>query len=467
MKTDNLQGLIWNLLVSRNVAIVLLAVVTLMLAIGAFLPNPSLLTDQQRVEMQEEHPVAYWLGERYNSQRLAQGYFFGFIGVFLIISTTMCSIDRLLKWGKVRARSVEIPPGPGQRKGVNVSLSPGVTMNDLTLKLKGWFRKRRMRVFETGDMVVGYRGEAGFWGSIFFHAILITALVGLVIYYLGGYRASFNITEGQTLHLKRDSFFYIEKEPLWGLPVPDVLISLDSVYTTYATEDPWTAVDHVVKLQVKDLDTGEVSVEEMKINRPIKIDGKDFLLQSGGFSPRVIITKGKETVLDSFVSLRNRGGRQDDFGLEGVHVNITIYPDYYLNDDGRPDTRTPQLKNPFFEIELAGVRGRKSEIIPIGGTMEWEDYKVHIPDVRRWVILQMTGEPGIGFFFIVSFLGITGVLLRVLDPEERIYIRIQDGNRLEIIPYSKYFSGLIGERVRELVEFLEGDTGEHEPVSGR
>lgn len=465
MKTDKPGGKIWNLLVSRNLAIWLLAVVTLLLAAGAFLPNPSLLTDQQRVEMQKEHPIAYWLGERYNSQKLAKGYFFGLIGVFLIISTTMCSIDRVFKWRKARARSGEIPLAPGQRKGVMVSLQSVMTVTEIAGKLKGWFRKRRMRVFEAEDMIVGYRGEAGFWGSIFFHAILITALVGLVIYYLGGYRASFNITEGQTLHLKRESFFYIEKEPLWGLPVPDVLISLDSVYTTYAPEDPWTAVDHVVKLKVKDLDTGKLSLEEMKINRPIKIDGKDFLLQSGGFSPRVIITNGEKTIFDSFVSLRNRGGREDDFGVEGIHVNITIYPDYYINN-GEPDTRTPQLKNPFFGIELIGKEGRQRSIIPIGGTMQWGRYSIHIPDVRRWVILQMTGEPGIGFFFVISFVGILGVLLRFLDPDERIYVRFSGDGRLEVIPYSKYFSGLINERVEELVRFLENSMGEEKSVQG-
>ncbi|RMG01720.1 MAG: hypothetical protein D6726_08990 [Nitrospirae bacterium] len=445
------------MLVSRNVAIWLLTLVTLILAIGAFLPNPELLTDSQRVDLQSRHPLIYYLGERYNSEKVAKGYFFGFIGIFLIISTTMCSLDRLFKWRKTRARSGEMPVMPGQRKGREIAVDM-LNRDNIYNRSLDWFKRKRMRVYRDKDLVVGYRGEAGFWGSIFFHAILITALFGLVIYYLGGYRASFNITEGQTLHLKKESFFYIEKEPLWGLRPPDIALKLLSVYTTYAPQDPWTAIDHVVKFEVNDLETGETSMQTMKINKPLIYRGVDFLLQSGGFSPRVMISKGGGVIFDKFVSLKNEGGRADDFPFNGMHISITFFPDY-IERDGRHDTRTPQIKNPFFLVAVNTANDSKTELIPLGGTISIEEYKIHIPDIRRWVIIQMVGEPGIGFFFVISFAGLIGVFVRFIDPDERIYLRFKGEGVLEIIPYSKYFSGLIEERVSDLSEYILSEKG--------
>jgi hypothetical protein len=40
--------------------------------------------------------------------------------------------------------------------------------------------------------------------------------------------------------------------------------------------------------------------------------------------------------------------------------------------------------------------------------------------------LELVGEPGIGFFFMVSFVGLIGILVRVIDPDERNYIILKD-----------------------------------------
>jgi hypothetical protein len=70
---NNYLQAFWNFITSRNLAIVLLIIVTAMLAIGAFLPNPVFLSEEQKLEMHFKNPTLYWLGERYNSQTLASG----------------------------------------------------------------------------------------------------------------------------------------------------------------------------------------------------------------------------------------------------------------------------------------------------------------------------------------------------------------------------------------------------------
>jgi|Deesub1362A_J573_1020465.scaffolds.fasta_scaffold02688_5 cytochrome c biogenesis protein len=442
---------LWNILVSRNIAIILLSVVTIMLAAGAFLPNPALLPEDYRERLREESPLIYWLGERYNSERMAQGYLFGFIGVFLIISTTACSIDRLIKWRRTRSTFRGIPPQIDTKEGISVEL--GYQDRDkVAIHIRDWFKRHRMRVFQREGLIVGYRGVFGFWGSVFFHGILITALFGLVIYYLGGYRALFNITEGQTIRLSREAFFYIEKEPIWGLRPPDAIVSLDSVYTIYAHNDPWSAIDHIVKLNVKELDSGRMRQEVLKINKPIEIGGKEFLLESGGYSPEIVVTRNGRRIFQSFVALRNRGGREDHFQVDGLRVDVRFFPDFYMKD-GAPATMSPQVKNPFFEVTVSGRSLTERGIIPLGGVMEAGDYRIHIPELRRWVMIKMVGEPGVGFFFVVSVFGVLAELVRFLDPDERVYVRFKEDG-CEIFTHSKYFSGLLKERILGLVEDL-------------
>jgi hypothetical protein len=60
------------------------------------------------------------------------------------------------------------------------------------------------------------------------------------------------------------------------------------------------------------------------------------------------------------------------------------------------------------------------------GETSVEGHEISFPEVRRWVELELVGEPGIGFFFMVSFVGLIGILVRVIDPDERNYIILKD-----------------------------------------
>ncbi len=465
MLLNKLGGRMWSLLVSRSLSVWLLVAVTLILAVGAFLPNPAFMTKQQVEEMMNEYPFIYWLGERYNSQKLASGYLFGFIGIFLVVSTTMCSIDRLLKRRKSKVASGMYPGDSVMAKAVEIRFDSDYSKDRVLEKLKLWFRKRKMRVYESEGMIVGFRGEAGFWGSVLFHAILIVALIGVAIYYLGGVRASFNITEGQILRLDKSSFFYIEKKPLWRLKVPDVVLMLLSVTTIYDINNPKTAIDHAVGLRLKDMKDGKERTEILKINKPLKIDGMDFLLIRGGFSPWIVITENGKKVFDNFVALRSKDGKEDYFMFRDMIVNVEVYPDFYIKD-GMPASKTPIVKNPHFRVEIKKGNKIKEEIIPLNGVFDEGSYQISIPDMKKWVEIQMVKEPGIGLFFIMSFLGIIGLIIRFLDPEERIYIMFLTDGRLQVGTYSKYFPGLINERMAELIRFLnshfKGEIGAQE-----
>lgn len=461
---SGLMKVFWDAVTSRNLAIVLLIVVTVTLGVGAALPNPKLLSSWQAMEMKADHPVAYWLGERYNSQEIATGYLFGFIGVFLILSTSLCSIDRLIKRYKLRSKMGIALPDAAGRPAVSAELG-SVDQALVKRHAAGWLKKKRWRVVQVegsgGFSLAGVRGDAGFWGSVFFHFILITALVGLVIYYFGAYRAALTFTEGQSYALERSALTNISREPVWGIRLPKVALGLMDLHSVYPPDDPWTAVDHVARFRVTRIDTGDSWIKDVKINDPLVIDGREFLLVTGGFSPRFVLRAASgEAVFDNFVALKPGEEGKDDFFVPGgqMRVEAAVHPDFVMKE-GRPGTRGRALNNPVLEAAIYREGSLLYEgLIPLGGTAAVGDFIVEFPEVRRWALMEMTGEPGIGMFFVLSFFGIIGIAVRMFDPDERLYVGLglKEGNvSLEVLPYSRHFSGLISDRARELVEHLE------------
>jgi hypothetical protein len=63
---------------------------------------------------------------------------------------------------------------------------------------------------------------------------------------------------------------------------------------------------------------------------------------------------------------------------------------------------------------------------------------------------------------MVSFAGLIGVFVRIIDPDERIYIILEEmksGVNLTSYTYSKHFSGLIEDRRAEMVSYIEERKG--------
>lgn len=460
---NRIARIIWDILISRNAAVILLFTVTVLLAAGAVLPNPGLLGPEEADALRARYPLIYKLGERYNSQDLAKSWLFGFAGVFLIVSTTLCSIDRFSSRSRTgpggRILSPARMPGGMQRDFENAAAA------ELADRAATWLRKNRWRVSFSPEgaetNLVGRRGQAGFWGSIFFHGILISALFGMVVYYFGGYRARLLFTEGQAYPLREERFYHVEKRPVWGFRLPDVEVGLLKQYAFYSPEAPWSPSDYVAKFLVREAATGRSWEKDVRINDPLVIDGKEFVLVVGGYSPRIVIRKRDGAVVfDKYVALKKSRGTEDSVLLDGedLRIDATFYPDYAVKE-GSPATKTLQLKNPFLHVALRrGARTIAGGLVPFGGSMEADGYLLMFPDVRRWVEMEMVGEPGIGFFFSVLFLGVAGLMVRIFDPDETFSVVLEQKGprvRMTVMPSSRHFPGLINMKAEEFILDLE------------
>ncbi len=231
-------------------------------------------------------------------------------------------------------------------------------------------------------------------------------------------------------------------------------------YSIYPESDPWNATEHVAVFRVRELKNEKSWEKIVRINDPLIIEGMKFLLVRGGFSPKIIMRDLEgNLIFDKFVALRNNRGTEDRLSLstEDISMEINFYPDF-IREGKNFHTKTLEVRNPFYLLKVYQEDTPVFEgLVPFNGEAEAGGYKISFPEVRRWVEMELVGEPGIGFFFAASFVGLIGVFVRIIDPDERIYIILKgDKNGVDMTSYSysKHFSGLIEDKRDELVSYI-------------
>ncbi len=453
----------WDFLTSRNTGIVLLIAVSLFLVIGAALPNPALMYPQDVERLKAESPLLFWLGTNFNSMKVGRGYVFGAIGILLVVSTTFCSIDRLI--ARKRSLKAVIPELPPDKKGITVQFnSEAFAVEDELIAL---LKKGRWKVGifpegirdREGRFITARKGDAGFWGSVFFHAVLITLIAGLVVYYFSGFYATMVFTEGQELRLTEANLGRIERKPLFGIRLPDLLFMFNSFTAEYY--DDRTATDYTADFDITDLKAGRTWKQILKVNEPFRYGGIDFLLIQQGYSPAFVLYKNGVSVFESYVALNYDFENKDSFTIEeeGLVITAQFFADMARRGDGGVYSKSSRPRNPYFGLDITkGGERLFRGLVGLGGEAAFGEYRLVIYDLRHWITLNLVRETGIGFFFVCSMIGLAGVLVRVLDPERKVFVMVQDysgGRSVTFYPYSKHFEGMLGESINDIINELK------------
>ncbi len=444
---------LWRILSSRNVAIILLVAVTAMLLFGSLLPNPNFMSKEEVERLKLEKPIVYFLADRFNTQSIAKGYIFGFVGIFLVISTAACSIDRLIEHRRLKRMPLEGIPLEDFDFTVKVK-----DVDKFINHLKNSLRLRRWSIRESrrdDRIIIGAeKGIAGFWGSILFHVILITVLLGLVIYYFVGFYGTILFTEGQTKILTEENLEKIYRRPILGVRLPRLELTLDHFYSVYWKDTE--PVDYTAKFYIKDIEKGKTWEQIIKINEPFRYKGLDFLMVLYGFSPNfVIYNKEGRKIFDAYVALSVVEGREDSFDVpkEGLTFRCIFFPDFRADERGYYSA-TPLPRNPVFLVNiLKHGRSLYKGLIALGEEKDVGEYRVRLNDVRYWITLNLVKETGIGFFFWSSLLGLVGLLIRFLDPDRKVFFVYENGT-LSVLSHSKHFEGILKEQTEEMVKEL-------------
>lgn len=307
------------------------------------------------------------------------------------------------------------------------------------------------------------RGDVGFAGSVVLHAGLVLVLVSGVLSSLTTFRGDMVFTEGQTHRDTPSDYLAIAQTPAVGEGFGDFAIVLDSMEFTYVEG---SVIDAVARMRV--IDAQGERVDDARVNYPLRVAGKSFLLQEAGHSVWLTVTDAAgTTVLDSFVNLLSVTdlGYRDSYALPDGILQIVSRPDS-ASDASRPVENGLDLVSPTVGIAFGDVAGAGDLVWvrPGDAAVALGGYTVAVNEVRIWNSFLVRADGGRYPVYVAFFLIILGTLARFLDVDRWLRAVIIDesgGWVLYVWGAERYRSGVLPREGRRLIAALDagGDAG--------
>lgn len=347
---------------SRKVAITLLILMTALLVLSSQLPDINMLDEEVRLYYQKERPFAYNFSKAFGGHGIISSPWFYVLPAFIFMSTLICTIERLIR------------------------------------------RKKK---------------DLGFWGSMIFHAGLLTIIIAAIITKLTLFEGEVLLTEGYPFPLGREGYLKISREPDSGIQFPEGTITMTKYKNIYQGD---FAIDHEASITI---DRGGIPWKTaIKVNQPLEIDGLQYTLNKYGFSPAFVVKDDKGNVLvDAFINLVVVQGKEDSFEVPGKNTMIYVrfHPDFEMTKEGpRSKSRIPN--NPVVAVKVKRW-GKESKFLHIkmGSSKNIMGYNISFPELKYWAHFLVKRDKGVPVFIVAFFLVVGGLSLRFLTmkPKEK------------------------------------------------
>ncbi|TLM91510.1 MAG: cytochrome c biogenesis protein ResB [Actinobacteria bacterium] len=288
----------------------------------------------------------------------------------------------------------------------------------------------------TGSGMLLERGRFGWWGSMVLHCGLVLLLLAGVVSALTRFSGTMVIAEGQTIADARESYVDITEMPRMGTAFGEFAIGMDSIRVSYRDG---VVVDAAAQMRFKD---GSVEgTRAVRVNQPLKVQGKSFLLGTSGHSVgiRVIQPAGDPQVLNVNLGEAVKQGYADTVKMSDGTLSLLSVPDFQRRADAAVDML--DLRDPAVLV-AAGSQSvwlKPGESAPVG------PYMVSLQDVSLWTTLLVRADRGLPIAYVAFVLVILGMLARWLDPDGVVALKAdEDGTG-----YRVWFRDRHGSRAAE------------------
>ncbi len=429
-----------------------LALLTVLLVLASVLPDPARLAPDELAEMEASRPWTLAVARRFPAGRVLDSPWLVTVPVLLGLAIAWNLVERVVE------RQRRTPLRAEGRFRAQIEWSEASPPMEAVTRLRGALRRGGYRVAETSEddtaVVVGRRGDLGFWGSLVFHVGLVVALVAVVLTMVAEWRGELQLVEGQVVALDAPGAVAIQRLGPLGRGPPHLVVRLDRVEARYL-EDRF-AVDYRAELAVLD-DSGALRTGTVRVNQPISVEGQRFFLQRYGVAPVLEVRRGRETPLAGPVVLSVLGGREDRFDVPGTRDRIAVrwFGDH-VREPGGVRSRSDEPRRPALGLSLEpGPPGSAARpmLLPLGEETSLGPYRVAFRELRRWASFGVDRDPGTLVLFAALVLAAAGLAVRFWDHEREIRVRIaSDGNsaRVAAAGRSRYFPALMAREVERL-----------------
>lgn len=337
-------------------------------------------------------------------------------GPFLVVvallgvNVTACTILRVMR--RVRRRTRVPTSAPAGAVVACTSSTPEAAIAGAARTLRGW----RLSHADGRTALRADSGGVGFVGSVVEHAGIVVLMIGGLVSALTSFTGTMILTEGQTLPDAPASYASVELMPRIGPAFGDFSVGLDSLAFRYSGD---TVTDAAARMTVTD--ASGVRTRLARVNEPLLVQGKSFLLLSAGYAVEMRVEGARGAVLaDSVVNLGKAepAGYSDDIPIAGDSLHVLAVPDASA-PAGAPAARRLEITAPALFVTSPGgapTRLLRGETARVGG------YTVTFRGLRRWNKFLVRGDGGRGLVYLAFGMLVLGAAVRMALPDRHLAV---------------------------------------------
>lgn len=291
----------------------------------------------------------------------------------------------------------------------------------------------------TEEGFVARAGVSGFWGSMLLHVSLLVIMVGAIATAATSFRGEMVITDGQSVIDSPESYLSITSEPKVGQSFTGARISVDGTKMRY---ERGVLVSAVAAMRAMDR-SGTTISRDVRVNHPLDVAGKSYLLQSSGYAVSMVLGAGDVTPQSLAVRLAERtdqGWRDSmDLGIvDGRPLTLEMLATPVpLAEGERLPAQEFALADPRLEVRLVtpGAAGKAGTVVWQGTLAQGESVpadagiSLTFEDLRLWDRFLVRGEPARWITYLGFWLAVAGSAWRFAVPERRVSVVVEpDGD---------------------------------------
>ncbi|GAA1311173.1 cytochrome c biogenesis protein ResB [Pseudonocardia xinjiangensis] len=471
----------WRALTSMRTALILLFLLALAAMPGALLPQRSL--NQQLVDQYfTDHPSIAPLLSRLGFFDVFAAPWFAAIYLLLMISLVGCVLPRTIEHAKtMRAAPVATPRNLGRlphHGSATLDVGPEEAAERVRHRLRGW--RKVETATGSGRTISAEKGYLREFGNLLFHLSLIGLLVGFGAGKLYGYGGQVIVLAdgGQFCNtgiLGYDSFQAGLRVD--GTNLQPFCVRVNDFEASYLPDGQPESYHASIGYQTTDdLNAGRVDQWRpypLEVNSPLRLDGSRVYLINHGYAPRFTVTfpDGQKRTgeiqwqpVDATTYLSQGATKFEPPGVtdeekrrtsqlaitgllaptsSGGQVVTSVFPalrdpevavDVLRGDLGLDDGRGQSI----FEVDQSKIDSgqlkqvARANLVP-GQSITLDDGTiVTFDDVRQWVALQISHDPGQDTVLVFAVLMLIGLGLSLSIRRRRFWARLTptaDGTR--------------------------------------
>lgn len=432
----------WNLLKSKRLAVILIALLAIFSAIGMIIPQ----NDPNPGNYQAwavKYPQLAFLIELLGLNSIFRTWWFAVLGVIFFTNLTACTVQQLLQSVRIWRRRMQ----PIQSEPLAEFAAAGDYDIIRDEAIRAFDRAGYRIIKDTGHDLLMEKHRWGIWGSVIFHIGLIVVVFGSLLSGAVKTTGYMMIAEGETRREAHDNYDVIYQGPFFKTDDHyGFEITMKKQHKYY---DELGRLDYI-KSDIVISENG-LPVLEKTVSRGEPLLYKDirFFEYDDGFAPLITLKKADGNVAwQTFLLLNThryttrRTYYYNNLQVPGTPYTLTMefYPEMAMKGNTAYN-KSSQLKNPGAKIVIR-EKGRviAEKVIKKDEPLVFNGYRLSFGEIRSWTGLEVVRDPGAGILFGGFWFNLAGLMVLYFLRYQKVQINLTpDGG---VTPVRVYYHTL-------------------------